>query len=244
MSQAAMKYLKKAPSKEQKARSPLGYFGEDYGNKPGESTAMEVRGIRSRFGSTEIMGEYRYTNHPKSAGRIIDQASLQKFGHGVHPYGGSVKILVLGPESNLYANKEIVQDIWIETKKHIVFGADAQSRLEKLRVEYNKLESAYKSLQDENQRLTKLAFKTFEQINEEGLFEIYKATDHTDALLILMELRENDKLDYDQIKDRIGKSNRSYLYLASLVNINFIGENNGYFYLQDAGRKFLNDRGL
>ena len=121
------------------------------------------------------------------------------------------------------------------------------------REKYNKLHdkhleliSEINRLKNENEKLKLLAYKSYDDLKEESAYEISRVTMEKDSLLILMELRENKKLNYLELQDRITCPGDLFPRLSELFNINFIilNEKSSDFSITPKGIEFLVKRGL
>jgi hypothetical protein len=111
---------------------------------------------------------------------------------------------------------------------------------------YLTLLSDYNHLKDENEKLKLLAYKSHNDLKEESAYEISRASMEKDSLLILMELRENKKLNYTELQDRVTQPENLFLRLSDLFHIGFISfneEKNG-FSITSAGSDYLEKRRL
>jgi len=123
----------------------------------------------------------------------------------------------------------------------------------KLKEKYNNLSNSYmeltaetNNLKNENEKLKLLAYKSYDDLKKEMDYEISRATMEKDSLLILMELRENRKLNYLELEDRVTQPIKLFLRLSALFNVNFVAlnEKTGYFSITSEGVGFLRKRGL
>ena len=114
---------------------------------------------------------------------------------------------------------------------------------------YISLLSRVNGLKDENEKLKLQAYKSYKDLEEEISYEISSVTMEKDSLLILMELRENKKLKYVELKDKITAPEKLFTRLADLCRINFVvideknGENEN-FYITPKCIEFLKKRGI
>jgi hypothetical protein len=80
---------------------------------------------------------------------------------------------------------------------------EIKEKYDKLYDKYLKLISEINQLKNENQKLKLMAYKSYDDLKEESAYEISRATMEKDSLLILMELRKNQKFNYVELRDRI-----------------------------------------
>jgi len=111
---------------------------------------------------------------------------------------------------------------------------------------YLNLISERDNLKNENEKLKLLAYKSYDDIKEELDYEISRATEQSDSLLILMELRENKKLTYMELKDKVTLPGSLFIRLSELFNVNLaaVDEKTGEFFITRKGVEFLEKRGL
>ena len=134
----------------------------------------------------------------------------------------------------------------IESRTEIKDAEAVEKKYEELHAKYLKLLSEMTQLKNENEELKLFAYKSYKDIREERDYEISKASMNKDSLLILMELRENQRLNYLELIQRVTLPEELFLRLAELVNVNFVSikEKNGYFSITPGGIAFLENRGL
>lgn len=123
---------------------------------------------------------------------------------------------------------------------------EIKEKYNKLYDKYLKLIYEINNLKNENEKLKLLAYKSYNDLKEEMAYEISRAAMDKDSLLILMELRENKKLNYVELQDRITWPENLFPRLLDLFSINFIkqDEKSGDFSITFSGIEFLEKRGL
>jgi hypothetical protein len=123
---------------------------------------------------------------------------------------------------------------------------EIKKKYNKLYDKYLKLIYEINNLKNENEKLKLLAYKSYNDLKEEMAYEISRAAMDKDSLLILMELRENKKLNYVELQDRITRPEDLFPRLLDLFCINFIkqDEKSDDFSITFRGIEFLEKRGL
>jgi len=133
-----------------------------------------------------------------------------------------------------------------KTESHNNDSKTIKKKYEELYKKYLDLLSENSRLNTENEKLKLLAHKSYLDLKEEIDYEISSTTMHTDSLLVLMELRENRRLNYLELIDRVTLPGQLFLRLAELTNINYItvDKETGYFSITAVGNAFLKNREL
>lgn len=121
-----------------------------------------------------------------------------------------------------------------------------KGKYEKLLNKYLNLVSEMNDLKNENEKLKLPAYKSYNDLKEEINYEISRTTMERDSLLILMELRENKKLKFIELSDKVTQSGNLFLRLSDLSKVNFVtlDEETGDFSITPKGVDFLEKRGL